>query len=301
MNLSPTYGNFVLRGAVVGLADKKTFTEGQTESGKWKRAQFGVKVSENSIIYVEIFGLKSSKVKLFKRGTNTGESLTVEWDDLYSSKYNDYRYANQVKTNLGRGNINDDLSLIAWDAIEYFEQRLKDGLNVLVKGSLQISEYKGSPQEQFAIKELYVLENCNFKYKHREAFFSQEIIYVSVDSSKENDGYTLNTRIINRNTSDYDVVPFNFYIYNKDVYDYFNNNISKGSTIRVHGNILNYVPLKIIDEYRVISGTAVKGLEVTGGNIRSINLNRYDVDRLDSTIINGSPFEEDTNINEWGF
>ncbi|MMZ58966.1 hypothetical protein D1872_209720 [compost metagenome] len=301
MNLSPTYGNFVLKGTVVGLADKKAFTEGQTENGKWKRVQFGIKVSENSIIYVELFGLKSSKVKLFKRGTNTGESLTVEWDDLYNSKHNDYRYANQVKVNLGRGNINDDLSLIAWDAIEYFEQQLKVGSNVLVKGSLQLSEYKGSAQEQFMIRELYTLDNCVYKNKHPEAFFSQEIVYVDAFPLNKNGEYTVNTRIINRNSNDCDVVPFNFYIYNKEVYDYFKNNIPKGSTLRVHGNILNYVPLKIINGHSIISGSVVKGLEITGGNVRSINSNRYEVDRIDSNSTNGSPFEEETNTNEWGF
>ncbi|QNR65460.1 hypothetical protein [Paenibacillus peoriae] len=301
MNLSPTYGNFVLRGIIVGLADKKAFTEGQTESSKWKRIQFGIKVSESSIVYVELFGSKTSKIKLFRRGTNTGESLTVEWDDLYNSKYKDYRYANQVKVNLGCGNINDDFSLIAWDAIEYFEQHLKDGSNVLVKGSLQLSEYKGNSQEQYVIREIYVLENYNFKNKHPEAFFSQEIVYVDAIPLNENGEYTVDTRIINRNSNDCDVIPFNFYIYNKEVYDYFKNNISRGSTLRVHGNILNYAPLKVIDGHRVISGAAVKGLEVTGGNIRSINLDRYDVDKLDSTNIIGSPFEEDTNINEWGF
>ncbi|MGG1650508.1 hypothetical protein ABHN03_25405 [Paenibacillus sp. NRS-1775] len=301
MNLSPTYGNFVLRGTVVGLADKKAFTEGQTENGKWKRVQFGIKVSENSIVYVELFGSKTSNIKLFKRGTNTGESLTVEWDDLYSSKYSNYRYANQVKVNLGHGSFNDDLSVIAWDAIEYFEQQLKDGSTVLVKGSLQLGEYKGNSQEQFVIRELYALENCNYKNKHPEAFFSQEIVYVDTIPLNENGEYIVDTRIINRNSNDYDVVPFNFYIYNKEVYDYFKNNISKGSTLRVHGNILNYVPLKVIDGHSVISGSAVKGLEVTGGNVRTINSNRYNVDNLDSNNINGSPFEEDTSVNEWGF
>ncbi|MDY8021175.1 hypothetical protein [Paenibacillus polymyxa] len=301
MNLTPTYGNFVLRGTVVGLADKKAFTEGQTENGKWKRAQFGIKMSENSIVYVELFGSKTSRVKLFKSGTKTDESLTVEWDDLYNSKYNNYRYANQVKINIGLGNISDDLSVIAWDAIEYFEQQLKDGLTVLVKGSLQISEYKGNFQEQFVIRELYTLEKFTYENNHPEAFFSQEIVYVDAVLLNENEGYMLNTRIINRNSNDYDVVPFNFYIYNKDVYEYFKNNVTKGSTLRVHGNILNYVPLKIIDGHKIICGSVVKGLEVTGGNVASINLNRYDLDELVSSNIKGSPFEEDTNINEWGF
>ncbi|KAF6620508.1 hypothetical protein HFE03_07595 [Paenibacillus sp. EKM102P] len=299
MNLSPTYGNFVLRGTVLGLADKKAFTEGQTENGKWKRVQFGIKVSENSIVYVELFGSKTSKVKLFKSGT--GEPLTVEWDDLYNSEYSNYRYANQVKLNISHGSICDDISVIAWDAIESFEEQLKDGLEVLVKGSLQINEYKGNSQEQFVIRELYALEGFTYENKQPEAFFSQEIVYVDANPSSINGEYLLDTRIIIRNSNDYDIIPFNFYIYNKEVYEYFKNNVTIGSTLRVHGNILNYVPLITIEGRRVINGSVVKGLEVTGGNVASINLNNYDVNKLDKVNISGSPFEEDTNINEWGF
>lgn len=62
MTLMPTYGKFEVRGTVVGLKSSRALTEGDNDYGSWHRLQFGVKVSHNSIIYVEMMGSKSKRL-----------------------------------------------------------------------------------------------------------------------------------------------------------------------------------------------------------------------------------------------
>jgi hypothetical protein len=312
MSLQPTYGNFEVRGIVTGMLNSKAYSDGDTQVGQWNRIQFGVKVSSNAFVYVELMGNKASKIKMFKidpltKRFDKNNHILVNWDEKYSQKYNGYKYFQPVKMNLlGLGA--EDIQLIGYDAAEYLRDNLKDGTYILIKGSLRFNEYKGDTQENFIIKEIFIMDSCELS---NEAYFAQEIVYLGIEvinSSK----CKVNSKLIIRNSDGFEVIPYSFVINNKDsnmknVYEYFKDNIQVGSTIKVHGLIKNYVPMTWTDEgQEIICGSAVKELEITGGNISSLVQGRYKPEELESNIIQGSPFEDNTQtqdkgVNKFGF
>lgn len=312
MSLQPTYGNFEVRGIVTGMLSFKAYSDGDTQEGQWNRIQFGVKVGNNAFVYVELMGNIASKIKMFKTDPLTkrydkNNHIMVNWDEKYNQKYNGYKYFQLVKMNL-MGLETEDIKLIGYDAAKHLRDNLKDGTYILIKGSLRFNEYKGEAQENFIIKEIYVMDQCELS---NEAYFSQEIVYMGiedVDKSK----CKVNSKLIIRNSDGFGIIPYSFVINNKDskmknVYDYFNDNIKTGSTLKVHGLIKNYVPLTWTDEgQKIICGSAVKELEITGGNVSSLIQGRYKSEELESNIIQGSPFEDnsqthDKGVNRFGF
>ncbi|MBD8839405.1 hypothetical protein IFU39_16455 [Paenibacillus sp. CFBP 13594] len=296
MTLEPTYGYFQLRGQVVGMISDKAYSEG--DNGTWNRIQFGVKVSNNSIVYVELMGSKQDRVKMHKKigkRVDKDDSITVPWSDRYSERYSSYRNSFNVRLNIDK---NSEMSLLPYDSIKSIHENLTDGTIVLIKGSLQIEEYQNKIQEKFVIKELYDCESSDDSYSNEEAFFNQEIIYLSANNGK------IQTKLIYRKHGDIEIVPYEFSVKDNDLINYFIENIQPNSTLRVHGVIKHYVPTETIDDYEVITGSAVKELVITGGSTNSIVQSRYSNEDLEDNRITGSPFEEekqDEKVNEWGF
>lgn len=312
MTLEPTYGNFEVRGIVTGMLNSKAYSDGDRHDGQWNRIQFGVKVSNNAFVYVELMGNKSDKVKMFKvdplsKRYDKSNHIMVNWNEIYSHKYRSYRYFQPVKINLD-GNGTEDIKLIGYDAATYMRDNLKEGTYILIKGSLRFNEYKGETQENFIINEIFALENEELS---NEAYFTQEIVYMGIEDINS-DKCKLNAKLIVRNSDGFDIIPYSFVINNKNnvsksVYKYFRDNIKIGSTLRVHGNIRNYVPMTLTDDgHEVIYRSSVKELEVVGGSLSSLIQERYTPEELQSDVIQGSPFEDDspvkdTGVNKFGF
>ncbi|WP_342423166.1 hypothetical protein [Paenibacillus sp. FSL E2-0178] len=310
--MQPTYGNFEVRGIVTGMLNSKAYSVGDTQEGQWNRIQFGVRVSNNAFVYVELMGNKTSKLKMFKVDPMTkkydkNNYIMVSWDEKYSQKYKRYKYLQPVKINL-LGFETEDVQLIGYDAAEYLRDNLKDGTYILIKGSLRFNDYKGDTQESFNINEIYVMDGSELS---NEAYFAQEIIYVGIEDINRSK-CKVNSKMIIRNFDGFDIIPYSFIINNKDsnmksVFDYFKENIQMGSTLKVHGLIRNYVPITWTDEgQEIICGSAIKELEITGGNTSSLIQARYKPEELESNVIQGSPFEDnsqkqDRGVNKFGF
>ncbi|WP_145413380.1 hypothetical protein [Paenibacillus xylanexedens] len=296
MTLEPTYGYFQLRGQVVGMMSDRAYTEG--DNGLWNRIQFGVKISSNSIVYVELMGSKQDRVKMYKKigkRVDKDDSITVPWSDRYSEKYSSYRNSFKVRLDIDE---NKEVSLFPYDSIKSIHEKLTDGTIVLIKGSLQIDEYQNKIQEKFVIKELYDCEFSDDSYSDEEAFFNQEIVYLSAHNGK------IQTKLIYRKHGDIEIVPYEFSVKDNELINYFTENIQPNSTLRVHGVIKHYVPTETIDDNEVITGSAVKELVITGGSTKSIIQSRYSNEDLEDDRIIGNPFEEekhDEKVNQWGF
>lgn len=309
MTLMPTYGKFEVRGIVVGLKSNRAFTEGEGVSGNWNRLQFGVKVSRNSIIYVEMMGSKSKTIKLYKfnplsNKIDKDDCITVDWDKTDESKYGSYRCLQDIRMNVDRS---EDQVMHPFKATKYLYDSLIDGQQVLIKGYIQIEEYKGSTQEKFIIKEIYIDESKS--NDELEAYFQHEIVFIALEEIAANK-YGVRTKLIKKTgVEDYEIIPYTMFINytdtnSREIINFFSN-LTYGSTLKVHGKIRNYVPITLTDDgYEIITGSPVKELEITGGNITSLKPGRYTEQQLESNIIYGSPFEEvenKTDVNEWGF
>lgn len=312
MTLIPTYGKFEVRGTVVGLKSSRAFSEGENDNGNWNRLQFGVKVSHNSIIYVELMGSKSKKIKLYKYNSLSGkidknDSIFVDWEEADEYQYNSYRPSQYVRMGVDQS-LHEDQIMHPFKAVKHCLEMFTDGQQVLIKGFIQIEEYRGAVQEKFIIKEVYI-DNSEIVNK-LEAYFQQDIVFVGIEKLNAN-RYSIHTKLIKKSgMDDYDIIPYTMFINytessTKDAITFFEN-LVYGSTLKVHGNIRSYVPIALSDDgYEVITGSAVRELEITGGSISSLQQGRYTEQQLEPNIIYGSPFEEEddnsTDVNEWGF
>ncbi|QWU14335.1 hypothetical protein SAMN04487895_101637 [Paenibacillus sophorae] len=305
MELQPTYGYFEAIGIVTGLSSTKSVTEGEKEDCQWKRLQFGIKVSHNAFVYVELMGMKTSRVKVYEAYGNREDNkyIMVDWNELNKFITKKYKIPNMIKIN-----INDepsDLVQMSYDAITYLNSNLNDGDTILIRGTTKIEDYNGEIQEKFTIKSIYSYDPINFDDKKYfiSAYFSQEVIFVGFEQIDKNK-YSLFGKIVIKESSGFRAIPYNFIVYksgdNTELIDYLSNKIHFGSLIKVYGNIRHYVPITTNDEgQRVVVGTSIKELVVTGGSV--LESEKYSKEDLEPRTITGSPFEEDNEVIKEGF
>lgn len=279
--MQPTYGRFALKGIAVGLLNSRVYSDGEKEGGhSWNRIQFGVKVSSTSIIYVELMGSETSFVKKIyrdplSRKLDRENSFTVPWEERYKVNKNNYNIYMPIKVNLHKEEQNRLLT--PYDAVKYIREHLKDGDSVLAKGSLQITEYQGRPQEKFSIQEMHLIpDHIDFSINKPVVSFQQEIVFVSLESiNLKSEKYGINSYIIYKKNGDITHTPYKFVVYGKELFNYFNEHISYGSTVQIHGYIKHYAEMVDVGEDQPVINGMVKELEITGGNAKLIALNRY--------------------------
>ncbi|MNH75617.1 hypothetical protein D3C73_278640 [compost metagenome] len=298
MEFKPTYGSFEVIGKVVGMKDSKAYSQGIGTDSEWNRIQFGLKIAENSFSYVELMGSKREKVKLFKRTINNKFDKStfkfVNWEEAYKDEQ--YSVTNLIKINIG--NELNDKELLPYDAVNYIHNNSIDGLRVLVKGNLNYSTYQSQVQVKQVIREI-VLADSTLSYSHPYSIFEQNAIYDSIEIN--DDCCYLMVQIINKVSDDIDALKYQF-ILNRKLAELIKLNCSRGMTLKLYGFNKNYVSLiQTENNEKLITGAAIKELEVTGFSVLPDNL--CDLDYLDSLKIQGSPFEEnhDNNSNKFGF
>ncbi|GAA4879562.1 hypothetical protein GCM10023310_69680 [Paenibacillus vulneris] len=301
INKSPpsvNYGNFELRGLVTGTFNEQRFyTEGEKNGVKWRRVQFGVKIYHNAFVYVELLGSKTPKFKLIYQDPITqkidkNKQLLVDYEEIH--KHKNYKIHMSVKANLDRNEPKDD-ELTSYEAAEYIRQNLREGDSVLIKGSLQITEYKEKPQEKYIINGIYLTDRIEFDSigYEQQAYFTQEIVYVGLGYDEELDKHKIKANIIYKKDEQLDYIPYEFTIKNEcfnELTEYFYH-VPYGSVVKIHGHVNIYVPVKEIDGYVVVCGAPVKELVVTGGNANTLIKARYDENDF-VMMRQSSPFKE---------
>lgn len=296
--LRPTYGNFSIKGVVVGLFNDRYHTEGDKEGGsKWHRLSFGVKVSSTSFVYVELMGSKTSKVKLIYQNPinkkyEKDNSKLVSWGEQSKLPPN-YRIHMPVKTCF---NQSESLEFTSYEAIDNIKDNLNDGDSVYINGSLQYQEYQDKIQEKFVIQEIGLLDdrlNIN-ELMNQEAYFTQEIVFLSIEKLRINKQYLIHSLIISKRDDELKKIPYTYVInYEKyasddeeaqvkEVIRWFKEEITYGSTVRIFGNINHHLPTIEIDGQLVVAGSSVKEFEITGGSLKSVVRNRYSEEDLNS-------------------
>lgn len=321
--LRPTYGNFSIKGIVVGLLNDRYHTEGDKEGGgKWQRLSFGVKVSNTSFVYVELMGSKSSKVKLIYQNPinkkyDKDQIKPVSWGEHRNLPSN-YKIHMPVKTCF---NQSESLEFTSYEAIGHIKDKLNDGDSVYINGSLQYQEYQDKIQEKFVIQEIGLLnESLNVNdFKNQEAYFTQEIVFLSMEKIRKKKQYLIHSLIISKKDSELLKIPYTYVInYEKhsneeeesqvkEVIRWFKEELTYGSTVRIFGNINHHVPTIEIDGQFVVTGSSVKEFEITGGSLKSIVKYRYTEEDLSSKP-ESDPFvyEESSEIfekveHDWAF
>jgi hypothetical protein len=168
-----------------------------------------------------------------------------------------------VRLNLNESS-SDESILTSYDAACALKENLNDSDIVYVHGNLQFSEYEGKSKETYCVTSLSKIKEMNKVNYKPVASFTQDCVFLNCN--KDDEKLLIDTYIICRKNGDLTCIPYTFVARCIDLIEHFENNITYGSLIKVHGNIHNRADIVKIDGQLVVKGI-VKELEIKGGNL----------------------------------
>lgn len=192
-----TKGNFNLRGLITKLDKKKSITENE----KFRKLQFGVKTSDDNIVWVQIMEFKTGRAKenayISKRTEKGMEVKKVAYSERNKKLDDDWSLIG-----IGCKGPEDEkaISLVNEDAINFILAKFKDGDSVFVKGDVSHSENKGNTYHNYEIKAIYsATSNVDFSAEDFDEIseFKQKFVFkdmADIDTQYLVSGYTFDYR-----------------------------------------------------------------------------------------------------------
>lgn len=116
--LKKTYSQFKIKGKVVGVYNPHFYDSGISNDKNWNKLQFGIKIKDNSIIYVQLMGIEN-------KGNN---------------KFRNYITVDKMEIN-------------PYEAIEQLKSALKEE-SVIVSGYIKYEEYNDEIQTNFNVNSI---------------------------------------------------------------------------------------------------------------------------------------------------
>ena len=130
--------------------------ESESKKSAWisRRMSLGVKVAEGYVVYAEamggFMGDKPSPIKVFKKtGNKEDAQMEIAWEDrnnLDSKVLDDISPMSFVRAYIEKkedGKSFEQKFLHMYDAIPYFADHLKDGMQIKVRGRIKPNYYDG--------------------------------------------------------------------------------------------------------------------------------------------------------------
>lgn len=133
-----------------------------SESGyTYVRINIGVETSEGNVVYLELMGgYQPSKPLVYATSKEDNTPLEINWGDRLNEKIldsvADYRIHN---VSLERDSDNKTIKkrfLSPMDMHDYLKDNLVDGMEVVVRGSMNFSEYQGETKRRYQIQNIYL-------------------------------------------------------------------------------------------------------------------------------------------------
>lgn len=150
---------------VVGKAkvNDRTFSLNNTsQSGYvYSRVNLGVETDESNIVYGELMGgYFPNNPVIFAMNKDDNSSFEVNWADRFNENIIDSVADFRIhKVGIERdeeGKVIVRKFLSPYDMAEYLQEHLKDGMEVVVRGSFQFSMYKDDVQRRFQIQSIFL-------------------------------------------------------------------------------------------------------------------------------------------------
>lgn len=302
MELKRTKSNFELKGNIVGIDSYNSYLEGTNDSGEWNKISFGIKLARNSIVYIELFGIKNKKVKLYKVDSfnkilKMKDYKVVKWDNIY--KTDGYNFTNQIEI---QSSIENQV-LISYDAVEYIRKNFKNGESVFVKGNLSFTEYNKELQLSFILQTIQSIETIDIDSENyfSHNLFTSEVIYDKIVGDK------IKVLTINKKNEVFSIIEHDLLIDKKiedQLINHFTYNVIRGQVVRLNGNILNYCYVN--PESNLIDEVVTNQLRVKSGSSTQIFYNVDEIKSLqffeeDDTIVEEKEEDKNSKFNQFGF
>lgn len=252
--LKETKGTFQLKGIINGVNKDRFYTSKTTKTGKDFRAvNFGCAYDDKKSVYLSLNGMPQNNVYFSKRN-NDGktETKSIPWVNRNTFKEDGFRMIGinlgLTKTTDNKGNVvNDKKTMHAFDACDYIQAHLEDGMSTYMKGNIEFSSYQDNEGNvrrsiKYVPGQISMCQDVDFsaydgadnKPVHD---FTQNIVFMGIDKEKENDKETGRFIVSAKIVTYSDIVDTQFIVTDAKLAGLFKKNLKTYNALDVHGHI----------------------------------------------------------------
>lgn len=307
-DLPQTEGNIQLRGIVTGTKKDKFFVQSKTQDQRDVNAlEFGVKVDNDSTVYVKNRETKLDKVYFHKRSETKGEKGTTKevpyanYENFNEEGYNIIGMTNgltRVKGEDGKEKC-ELVTLPNYDAIKHLADGLEDDMPVFIKGTINFGSYMNKKEEMkrstdFVPTSVFASSPIDFDAEDFEptAKFKQKIIFMGIekdDTNKDDAKFVLSAKIVKYST----IEDTEFIIRDGLLAKVLKKNLKPYTAVDIWGYINNYEDkeeVEVEDAWGMADPFAqkyksfIRELVVTGADPGSVDKETYTEELVDEAL-----------------
>lgn len=254
-DLPETKGSFQLKGIVTGTEKDKAYEEKKTRTNKdMRKEKFGVTYEDGKTLYVNMQGTEQDFVYFFKRSEKKGEkgeTVKVPWADRFTYNREGFTLiGNKIgvkkKVDAEGKTVNDNKTLVEFDACKEVHDNLKDGASVFIKGNLDYSSFFDDKNNKIQSTKLVpnqisLCSEVDFskEYYKQQNDFNQVIIFMGIEQEKVDDKptgrFVVAAKIVTYST----IEDVEFFIEDKDLATKFRKGLKPYNAIKVSGHVIS--------------------------------------------------------------
>ena len=243
------YANF--KGIIGGLdviKNGKAKDYQYKDDEKLTKMQFSIKTSEDNMHYIQLIQFKMGKsrdqvwIVRYDKETKKSETTTMDWSERNEPLHDGWRI---IGVDLKAKGDDERKSMVAEDAIEYIKDNFNDGDSVFIGTQVSHREYKDKTYDQFDIKKVFATKDpVDFEAEDFEeiADFNEQFVFDNV-AVVDNEGFVKGYSI----SYNGDITPIQYVVRDKDVLNYFKENVNFGDLLKAEGIVNNRVVYKYRD------------------------------------------------------
>lgn len=254
-DLPETKGSFQLKGIVTGAEKDNAYEEKKTRTNKdMRKEKFGVTYEDGKTLYVNMQGTEQDFVYFSKRSKKKGEkgeTVKVPWADRFTYNREGFtligkKIGVKKKVDAEGKTVNDNKTLVEFDACKEVHDNLKDGASVFIKGNLDYSSFFDDKNNKIQSTKLVpnqisLCSEVDFSkedYKQQNDF-NQVIIFMGIEQEKVDDKptgrFVVAAKIVTYST----IEDVEFFIEDKDLATKFRKGLKPYNAIKVSGHMVS--------------------------------------------------------------
>jgi hypothetical protein len=301
-DLQETKGTFQVRGIINGTEKDRFYTDKKTKTGKDFRAvNFGCEYNDKQTVYLNLNGMPQQKVYFSKRNQATGKTETKDVPWANRNKFNEDGFRmigvglglTKTKDQTGKL-VNDKKTMTPFDACEYINANLSDGMSVFIKGNVEFSSFMDGENVRRSTKYIpsqvsLCKDDVDFsKYDDADNKpmhdFTQNIVFMGIDQEIVDDKTTGRFIVSAKIVTYSDIVDTELYITDKSLANLFKKNLKPYNAITVHGKIESVHNVQEVNEedswgeanaMNKVAGSSKTEMIITGATPSTIDKETY--------------------------
>jgi len=313
MELKPTYGNFQVTGTIYDFLKNKEgeiVNTGITTNGQpWKSIRISIQTTENNIITVELFGMAKDTVRASKREGTGKDTKYVNKDFAWDKRGNlpkDYSLSGldavTYTTDEEKQAKNNNITKVAYDAIDDIVEIFKSGDAVFIRGGLTFNEYNGDTRPRCSVQRILRADETKFEKEGNEpcSKFEQTVVVRSTKLEKEEKRLYIDALIVTDKNGNFVEKEFYVDIAEREKLAKNIKKLSEFTQIKLIGDIINEA---IISETSEVEDDGwgedkVMQKKVVEGYVSSLRVTMADPETIIDAAYNVSDFVKKDELSD---